>query len=69
MTVVWYPCGCQVGMSMYGEHEILWIQPCSEHAHAHQDILKQLLEAINKNPLPKREEPENPYDHSDVPMA
>ena len=46
MNTVLFPCGCSVSRSMFGDHEIMSVIPCYEHALSLQDNLDELAKAL-----------------------
>ena len=47
MNTILYPCGCSITRSMFGDHKILSVIPCYEHAIALQSNLTEIALAIS----------------------
>lgn len=48
MATIGYPCGCSVSSSMYGLHDVMYVNHCPAHAHlsSQSKSLKQMADEI-----------------------
>ena len=46
MGTTYYPCGCSITRSMFGNQELVSVNPCYKHAIESQNELKALSDRI-----------------------
>lgn len=46
MSEIYYSCGCNIILSMFGEREIIRVMPCIKHAFDLQNELKALSDKL-----------------------